>query len=184
MNPENLQIIIDGCVKGKRKFQQTLYQQFAGKMYALCLYYSKDKTEAEDLMHNGFIKVFKNIKQYKAKAPFEAWMRKVFTNTALEKFRRERIIISSNEYEETVEELSGDVISQLSNNELIVLIQGLSPAYRMVFNLYAVEGYSHKEISEQLNISVGTSKSNLARARQLLKTQIKILYPTIYSEHE
>lgn len=184
MNPENLQIIIDGCIKGKRKFQQALYQQFAGKMYALCLYYSKDKTEAEDLLHNGFIKVFKNINQYKAKAPFEAWIRKVFTNTTLEIFRKKKIIISTSEYEETAKELSEDVISQLSNNELIALIQDLSPAYRMVFNLYAVEGYSHKEISEQLKISIGTSKSNLARARQKLKTQIKNLYPTIYSEYE
>lgn len=184
MNSKNLQIIIKGCAKQKREFQEALYQLFASKMYALCLYYSKDKTEAEDLLHNGFIKVFKNIKQYKSKAPFEAWMRKVFTNTALEKFRKERNLISTNEYDETVEDLSGDIISQLSNMELIDLIQKLSPAYRMVFNLYAIEGYSHKEISEQLNISVGTSKSNLARARKFLKEQIKKLYPTIYSEHE
>lgn len=183
MNPESLQIVIEGCKKGKREFQASLYQLFASKMYAVCLYYSKNQTEAEDLLHNGFIKIFKNINQYQGKAPLEAWMRKVFTNTALEKFRKDKRMISMSEYVE-VEEESGDIISQLSNDELIIIIQQLSPAYRMVFNLYAIEGYSHKEISNQLNISIGTSKSNLARARQFLKAQIKKLYPEIYIEHE
>jgi len=142
-------------------------------MYAVCLYYSKDKDDAEDLLHNGFIKVFQKIEQFKGSGPFEAWIRRVFMNTALELYRKKRILYSINEdidYPEYIED--ADVVSQLSTDELIKLIQELPPAYQMVFNLYAIEGYSHKEISKMLDIAEGTSKSNLARARMNLQKKV------------
>jgi len=142
-------------------------------MYAVCLYYSKDKDDAEDLLHNGFIKVFQKIEQFKGSGPFEAWIRRVFMNTALELYRKKRVLYSINEdidYPEYIED--ADVVSQLSTDELIKLIQELPPAYQMVFNLYAIEGYSHKEISKMLDIAEGTSKSNLARARMNLQKKV------------
>lgn len=125
------------------------------------------------MLHNGFIKVFQKIDQFKGDGPFEAWLRRVFMNTALEQYRKKSILYSINEeigYPELADDI--DVISQLSNDELIRLIQELTPAYQMIFNLYAIEGYSHKEISEMLGIAEGTSKSNLARARAILQKKV------------
>jgi len=169
----DLSDIVKACKKGNRKAQEQLYNAFASKMYAVCLYYSKDKDDAEDLLHNGFIKVFQKIEQFKGDGPFEAWIRRVFMNTALELYRKKRILYSINEdidYPEYIED--GDAVSQLSTSELIKMIQELPPAYQMVFNLYAIEGYSHKEISKMLDIAEGTSKSNLARARMNLQKKV------------
>lgn len=173
METINLSDIVKACKKGNRKAQEQLYNAFANKMYAVCLYYSKDKDDAEDLLHNGFIKVFQKIEQFKGDGPFEAWIRRVFMNTALEIYRKKRVLYSINEdidYPAYVED--EDAVSQLSTEELIKLIQELPPAYQMVFNLYAIEGYSHKEISKMLDIAEGTSKSNLARARMNLQKKV------------
>ncbi|MCD4773746.1 MAG: RNA polymerase sigma factor [Bacteroidales bacterium] len=170
----NLEEVIQGCVKGKRKSQEMLFNIFSKKMFAVCLYYSKNKDEAEDILHNGFLKIFENIKQYKGRGSFEGWVRKIFVNTALEKFRSQTFLTAVNdqiEYDYMTED--ADIISKLSSEELIKMIQELSPAYRMVFNLYAVEGYSHEEISKKLEIAEGTSKSNLARARKILQKKVR-----------
>ena len=161
------------CRKGKRKAQEQLYRAFAAKMFAVCLYYSKNKDDAEDLLHNGFIKVFQKIDQFKGDGPFEAWIRRVFMNTALEQYRKKSILYSINEnidYPDYTDD--ADIISQLSTNEIINLIQELSPAYQMIFNLYVIEGYTHKEISDLLGIAEGTSKSNLARAKAILQKKV------------
>lgn len=174
MSINNLEEVIRACVKGKRNSQEVLFNTFSKKMFAVCLYYSKNRDEAEDVLHKGFLKVFENIKQYKGKGSFEGWMRKIFVNTALEKFREKTYLTAVNnqiEYEYLTEE--ADIISKLSSEELIKIIQELSPAYRMVFNLYAVEGYSHKEIGKKLGIAEGTSKSNLARARKILQNKVR-----------
>jgi len=143
-------------------------------MFAVCLYYSKNKEEAEDILHNGFLKVFENIKQFKGRGSFEGWLRKIFVNTALEKFRNQTFLTAvSDQIEYNYITEDADIISKLSSEELIEMIQELSPAYRMVFNLYAVEGYSHEEISEKLKIAEGTSKSNLARARKILQNKFR-----------
>jgi len=143
-------------------------------MFAVCLYYSKNKDEAEDILHNGFLKVFENIKQFKGRGSFEGWLRKIFVNTALEKFRNQTFLTAvSDQIEYNYITEDADIISKLSSEELIEMIQELSPAYRMVFNLYAVEGYSHEEISEKLKIAEGTSKSNLARARKILQNKFR-----------
>lgn len=174
MNSKHLEDIIEGCKKGKRRSQEMLYQHYSGKMYAVCLYYAGNKTEAEDFLHNGFIKVFQNIKQYKAKGVFDAWMRKIFMHTALEKYREKKQLYISHDKEDVqmLESDQEDALSKISAADLINLIQELSPAYRLVFNLFAIEGYSHKEISEMLSISEGTSKSNLSRARAILQNQV------------
>ncbi|MBN1649949.1 MAG: sigma-70 family RNA polymerase sigma factor [Bacteroidales bacterium] len=175
MNEKHLEEIINGCKKGKRRSQEMLYREYSGKMYAVCLYYAGNKSEAEDFLHNGFIKVFKYIKQYRKEGAFVSWMRKIFMHTALEKYKQKQLLIQSEDenskaHQATIEE---DILSRIAAEDLIRIIQQLSPAYRMVFNLFAVEGYSHKEISEILGISEGTSKSNLSRARNILQAQVK-----------
>jgi len=174
VNDTHLEDIIEGCKKGKRRSQEMLYQHYSGKMYAVCLYYAGNKQEAEDFLHNGFIKVFQNIKQYKESGVFDAWMRKIFMNTALEKYRQKKHLFVAYTKEElqAFDTEQEDALNKISANDLMSIIQELSPAYRMVFNLYAIEGYSHKEISEMLSISEGTSKSNLSRARSVLQQQV------------
>jgi RNA polymerase sigma factor (sigma-70 family) len=171
---KQIEHFIEGCVQGKREAQAELYQYYSSKMFAVCLYYSKDQTEAEDILHDAFMKVFKNIGQYSGKGSFEGWIKRIMINTALERFRRQSYMYSVEDVFDYVEEISPeDVVSSISFNDLLALIRELSPQYRMVFNLYAVEGHSHKEIADMLNISVGTSKSNLARARKILQEKVK-----------
>ena len=177
MDKNRLKALIIGCINEKRDSQELLFRMYSAKMFALCLYYSKNKTDAEDYLHNGFIKVFQNIKQYKEKGSFEGWLRKVFINTILEDFRKMNIRPIDIDHETDIKHsYDGNIISQLSSEELIKKIQELSPAYRMVFNLYAIEGYTHREISIMLGISEGTSKSNLARARTILQKKLKLQY--------
>ncbi len=170
--------IIKACIKGNRKAQKALYQKYSDKMYALCLRYANDEDEAKDILQDGFIKVFLNLKQFNNKGSFEGWIRRIVVNTALERFRDKSYLFAinmDNNYE------SGDreydhILSDIAANDLLKLIQELSPQYRMVFNLYAIEGYSHKEICNMLNIKEGTSKSNLSRAREILKEKVKEYY--------
>lgn len=147
---------------------------FSEKMLGLCLYYTSDMAEAEDILHDGFIRIFEQINKYKETGNFEAWMRRVFINLALMRYRKKSRISN---IEETPESgyLNKDNFTTIDVNidDMMKMIMNLSPQYRMVFNLYAIEGYKHKEISKMLNISEGTSKSNLARARKILQQQLK-----------
>lgn len=154
-----------------------LYEHFSGQMFAVCLRYSGSAEDAQDVLHEGFLKIFEKIRQFKFKGSFEGWVRKIMVNTALEKFRNQYKVISIQENAfEYDSRGSEDITDNLTAKELLVLIQDLSPQYRMVFNLYAIEGYSHKEISDLLNISEGTSKSNLSRARIILQDKVKKYY--------
>lgn len=174
MQGEALEILIKDCVAGKRKAQQQLFNLYSDDMYGVCLYYSKDYTEAEDTLHEGFMKVFQKIEQFKFKGSLAGWIRRVMINTALEKFRKQNQLYAlGDEFESNEDIQQENVISDLSAQDLIELIRELTPKYRMVFNLYAIEGYSHKEIGEMLGISEGTSKSNLARARYILQKKVK-----------
>ena len=151
---------------------------FSDKMYGLCLRYSNDEDEAKDILQDGFIKVFLNLKQFNNKGSFEGWIRRIIVNTALERFRDKNYLFAismENSYETGGGEYD-HILSELSANDLLKLIQELSPQYRMVFSLYAIEGYSHKEISKKLNIKEGTSKSNLSRAREILKEKVNKHY--------
>lgn len=150
---------------------------YADKMFGVCRYYTKDYTEAEDVLHEGFIRVFGNIARFRNEGSLEGWIRRIIVNTALEKFRRQyRMFPVSEEHNEIEDDKNLDVESLISADELMEIITELSPKYRMVFNLYAIDGYSHKEISEKLNITEGTSKSNLARARTILQKKVKDRY--------
>lgn len=179
-NLEDLKTIIKDCASGNVRAQETLYRMFAPKMYGVCLRYAKDKTEAEDSMQEGFIKVFTNIKKFRHEGSFEGWMRRIMVNVSLEKFRKQHLMhpVEDVAIYETVN-FSDEIISKISANELVKVIQELPPRYKMVFNLFVMEGMNHKEISDEMNISVGTSKSNLARARDILKRKVKALYNDI-----
>lgn len=174
---DNIEDIIKGCVDGKRLAQNELYKRFAGKMYAVCVRYSKDATEAEDVLQDGFVKVFQNIQNFKNEGSFEGWVRKIMVNTALEKFRKKNHLYPVGEIFELAKDLKHeDVENNIHAEELMKVIQKLSPGYRTVFNLFAIEGYSHKEIGDKLGISEGTSKSQLARARAVLQDEVEKLY--------
>ena len=173
----DLDDILKGCIAGDRKAQARLFEIFSEDMFGVCMYYSKDYTEAEDTLHEGFMKVFQNIRQFKSKGSFAGWVRRIMVNTALEKFRKKQQMYALGDEYECHEDIdAGNVINDLSAQDLIQLIRELSPKYKMVFNLYAIEGYSHKEIARMLGISEGTSKSNLARARYILQKKVKEQY--------
>lgn len=154
--------------------QEELYNRFSGKMYAVCLRYAGNPDDAQDLLQEGFIKVFRNLHKFRAEGSFEGWIRRVFVNSSIEHFRKKSVELSrvSDKEENTIEDADISALDQLAEKDIIELIGQLSPGYRTVFNLYVVEGYSHKEIGEKLGISEGTSKSQLARARSILQKKV------------
>ncbi|MGC4103052.1 RNA polymerase sigma factor [Ferruginibacter sp.] len=150
--------------------QELLYQRYSSKMYAVCLRYCKDAEDAQDLLQDGFVKVFKNLDRFRGEGSFEGWVRRIFVNTSIEHFRRAIKSFSVSDTQEVIiEDPTWDALDNLAEKDIITMIQGLSPGYRQVFNMYVIEGYSHKEIGDILGISEGTSKSQLARAKGILK---------------
>ena len=166
--------LIKGCIEGDRKMQEELYRRFAPKMYAVCLRYANNADDAQDLLQEGFIKVYRNLHRFRAEGSFEGWIRRVFINSSIEHFRKKSAKLStvSDKEENTIEDTDISALDNLAEKDIINLIQELSPGYRTVFNLYVVEGYSHKEIGELLGISEGTSKSQLARAKAILQKKV------------
>jgi RNA polymerase sigma-70 factor (ECF subfamily) len=166
--------LVKNCKAGQRKSQELLYKQFAPKMLGVCMRYAVDRMEAEDMLQNGFIKVFEKIKDYRGEGSFEGWVRRIMVRCAIEYYRKHHKTMQLVAVEDAGAEASANaaVIDKLDAKDLMRLIQQLSPGYRMVFNLYAIEGYSHKEIAAMLNITEGASKSQLSRARSILKEQI------------
>lgn len=172
-----LKNLIEGCISGNKKAQEKLYKQFSSFLFGVCLSYSKNRAEAEDIFQDGFVRIYQNLKQFKGDGSFEGWMRRIMVNTALERFRKNNPLHLVEDYFSFDGDIEpDDAISKISADDLMKLIQELSPMYRIVFNLYALEGLSHKEISERLNISEGTSKSNLSRARSILQKKVKALF--------
>lgn len=166
--------LIKGCLKGQAKAQKALYDRYSGKMFGICLRYSKHRHNAEDLLQEGFIKVFKYLKNFRGDGSFEGWLRRIFVNTAIEHFRKNSPMYSMQDIPEKWHEVDHNTaISDMSAEELMTLVNALSDGYRMVFNLYVIDGLNHREIGERLGISEGTSKSQLARARALLQKMIK-----------
>jgi RNA polymerase sigma-70 factor (ECF subfamily) len=174
----NYSDIIKACLKANRAAQKEFYHLFSDKMFGVCLRYANDADEAKDILQDGFIKVFSNLNKFNNKGSLEGWIRRIIVNTALERFRDKNYLFAVNMEMgyETGEKEYDHIISELSAKDILKLIKELSPQYRTVFNLYAIEGYSHKEISEMLKIKEGTSKSNLSRARDILKEKIKKHY--------
>ncbi|NJK84926.1 MAG: RNA polymerase sigma factor [Bacteroidales bacterium] len=150
---------------------------FKEKMFGICLRYAGNYNDAEDVVQEGFIKIFQKINQFRFEGAFEGWIRRIMVNTALEKYRMQCQIININDNIREVDQTNQTEINHdISAQELLKFIQELSPKYRLVFNLYAIEGYSHKEISGMLEISEGTSKSNLSRARTILQEKVNKYY--------
>ncbi|MEO6915887.1 MAG: sigma-70 family RNA polymerase sigma factor [Chitinophagaceae bacterium] len=167
--------LIDGCIALNAKMQKELYNRFASKMYAVCLRYSDNTDDAQDLLQEGFIKIYKNLSRFRAEGSFEGWVRRVFVNTAIEHYRRKLNLSIIGEREDaTLTDGSITALQRLDEKDIIKLIQKLSPGYRTVFNLYVLEGFSHKEIGNILGISEGTSKSQLARAKGILQTKVNL----------
>ena len=167
------QELITGCLRGERRFEEGLYNQHGSTMFSICLRYANDYYQAEDMLQEGFIKVFNNLKSFRSEGSFEGWMKRIFVNTAIEWLRRNKVMNEMQEIENVpLHIVQEDCFSQLAADDLMKLIQSLSPGYRTVFNLYAIEGYSHKEIGEMMNINEGTSKSQLARARYILQKMV------------
>jgi len=171
----NDQQLVKNCLKGKREAQHLLYETHAEYMLGVCYRYTKSMTDAEDVLQEGFIKVFAALHQYRDTGSFEGWVRKIMVNTALQRYRSQSSLHAVVSLElAPPDDLREEeaIISGLSAKELLALVQELPAAYRMVFNLYVFEGYQHKEIAAMLDISEGTSKSNLHDARRWLKEKL------------
>ncbi|WP_299105946.1 RNA polymerase sigma factor [uncultured Tenacibaculum sp.] len=168
-----LEELIKRCCQQELKAQAEMYQLFARKLFALCLKYSRNYQDAEDTLQDSFLTVFKKIEQYNNKGSFEGWIKRITINTALQKYREKsplQLVKEENLVEEDVE-----LDDSLNLDVLLGLIQQLPDRYRLVFNLYVLDNFSHKEIAEMLNISEGTSKSNLSRAKLILKEKIRVI---------
>ena len=177
--------LVDGCLKGERRSQQRVYELFYGKMMAVCMRYTKNTDQAKDILQDGFIKVFRSMEKFNREGSFEGWIRRIMVNTAIDYFRRaknaylllgeERSIedFGDQDEEDTIEDEAAEEVLDLKPADVINAMQKLTPAYRTVFNLYVFEEMTHKEIAEMLGINIGTSKSNLAKAKHNLKKLLK-----------
>lgn len=164
--------LILNCKKQDLKAQEELYKKFSSTLFSVCLKYSRDYHEAEDNLQDAFIIIFKNIEQFKGKGSFEGWMKRIAVNTVLQKYRKKKVYNLTNE-EQIEEEAEIEIEdSNIPLNYLLKIVQELPERYRLVFTMYVLDGYPHKEISEEMGITVGTSKSNLARARKILQVKI------------
>ena len=167
--------LVNACRNGDRKAKKKLYDALAPKMFAVCLRYMGNRNAAEDILQDGFVTLFTKLDSYSGEGSFEGWARKIFVNTALMELRKNDALKMSDDLE-NARDLSSGTTTQLENlgyRELLGLISGLPAGFRTVFNMYVIEGYSHKEIAENLGITEGTSRSQLQRARTLLQDKIK-----------
>lgn len=167
--------LLAGCLRNQRQSQELLYRQFYGYAMSVCLRYAPTREAAREVLNDGFLKVFTKLDQYDPKQPFKGWLRRILINAAVDHYRQEvrHYHEGVEEFESTAVSESTDALGQLAHEDLLNLVQRLSPAYRLVFNLYVMDGFTHEEIAGQLGISVGASKSNLARARENLRALLK-----------
>lgn len=162
--------MIDGCLRRERAAQQQLFDYYSARMYAICYRYVKNPMEAEDILVTAFTKIFERINQFKGDGSFEGWIRRVVVNEALTFLRRSRTMYLETDLEQADREPDYEHLSDhLEAEDLMNMIQELPAGYRVVFNMYAIDGYSHKEIADQLGITENTSKSQLSRARVYLQ---------------
>ncbi|MDH5475582.1 MAG: RNA polymerase sigma factor [Cyclobacteriaceae bacterium] len=167
--------LVEQCKKGDRKAQQEIYSLFCKSMYVVCQRYSKSQLEAEDILQEAFIKIFNNIKQYRGDSTIGAWIKRIVINTALNSQRSKLYMFPMTDVEALENENEGDFsLSKFHFKELLAMIQSLPEGCRIIFNLFAIEGYSHKEIAARLEISEGTSKSQYSRAKGLLRNMIEL----------
>lgn len=169
----SLDQLIRKCKENDTKAQGELYKLFSSKLFAICLKYSRNPAEAEDNLQDAFVTIFNKVSQFEFKGSFEGWLKRITVNTALQRYRSKRVfnIVNEDNIEDFTVEIEDD--NDISIDFLLQCIQDLPDRYRLVFNLYVLDDYSHKEIAEMLDITTGTTKSNLARARMILKDKIK-----------
>ena len=173
---EQTKELIQACIDGNRYSQSRLYEQFAPKMFAVCMRYSRSREEAEDILQDGFVQVFKSLHSFRFAGSFEGWIRKIMVYAAIANYRAKsnmHVIIKNVENFSDIEVMNNeDVISLLGKKELLKIVQNLPPMYRMVFNLYVFEGLKHREIAKELGVSEGTSKSNFHDAKRILQKAV------------
>lgn len=158
--------IVQKCLEGDLKAQHAFYSFFSSSMYSVCLRYSNTREDAKDILQDGFIKVFVKLKQFTGKGSLEGWMKRVFINTALEHYRVNKVYQQQSDVMEAMQvSTDANAIGQLTEQEILQVMQQMAPGFRTILNMYAIEGYTHSEISDILGISEGTSKSQLSRAR-------------------
>ncbi|WP_343700479.1 RNA polymerase sigma factor [Chitinophaga sp.] len=169
--------IIEGCRQWKRGSQEALYRQFFGYAMAICLRYASNKNEAIEILNDGFLKIFNHINSYDTSRPFKSWLSKIMANTAIDHLRSRKKISFAEDISQAYDLGVTDdkALDKLSYDEILLLVQNLPPAYKTVFNLYVMEGFQHQEIAAMLGISEGTSKSNLFKAKRILKEKIEEL---------
>jgi RNA polymerase sigma-70 factor (ECF subfamily) len=181
-NQEKLKEIVNGCVRNDRKCQKVIFEMYYGKMMSACLRYISDKDEAQDILQEGFIKVFNNIAKFDFNGSLEGWVRRIIVNTAIDHIRKKKNdifqvtdheFIINNYNKEGDETEDENIYANLKTTEIMEAIKQLSPAYRTVFSMYVIDGFSHQQIADLLNINIGTSKSNLAKARMNLQKILK-----------
>lgn len=174
--------LLEGCRRGERKSQELLYKSLASRMLGVCMRYAKDRFEAEDMLQMGFVKVFKKAPEFRGDGSFEGWIRRIMVNTAIETYRKNQRMLSVVDIDEVYDAPQNTFdMSGLETKDLLKLINQLSAGYKLVFNMYVIEGYSHKEIADQLGITEGASKSQLSRARAILKEKITKMEGNIYA---
>lgn len=166
--------LIYRCKQNERKAQEELYKLYSPKLFGICLKYSGSRQQAEDNLQDGFVTIFEKIGQFQDKGSFEGWMKRILINTSLQQHRQQKVYGITNEEDLQEDEIEVET-DNISVDFLLQCVQELPDRYRQVFNLYVLDGYSHKEISDLLNITEGTSKSNLARARTSLKEKIELV---------
>lgn len=176
--------IIKKCKKNDRIAQKMLYEKYSSLFLGICMRYAKDKAEAEDILQDGFLKIFMNITQYSGTGSFEGWMKRIIVNTAITNYHQ-NIKHYFHEEIDKVKDLEADTDFYVNDNdfskdELMDIIQQLPEGYRVVFNLYVMEGYKHKEIAEILNIDQGTSKSQFARAKKIIQAKLSMLKENVF----
>jgi RNA polymerase sigma factor (sigma-70 family) len=166
--------LVKGCLEGAPAYQRALYKRYAAKMLTVCLRFAKRREEAEDILQEGFITVFEKLKQFKMQGSFEGWVRRIMVNKAIENYRKASKVFPIIDIEDVEDNFvtNESISSNIAAKELMEMIHELPPTYKMVFNLYAFEGMTHKEIADNLGIAEGTSKSNLSDARTLLKKKV------------
>jgi RNA polymerase sigma factor (sigma-70 family) len=166
------QELVKGCSKEKRKYQELLYAKFNKKMFAVCYRYAKDRDHALDMLQEGFIKVYNHIGKFNHTGSLEGWIRRIMVNTAINLLRKEKYYVEIDEVQGGLPTKASSVVDKMSADEILALVKTLPTGYRTVFNLYAIEGYSHREIAESLDIAESTSRTQYLKAKKVLKQLI------------
>ena len=176
---DQIRNLLVGCREMQRSSQKLLYQEFYSYGMSICLRYADNREEAAEILNDGFMKIFQNIKRFDLARPFKPWLRKIMVNTAINHYHQKQRALKTDELDNARHQTEQEnILSGISYQEIIVMLQKLSPAYRTVFNLYVLEGYKHEEIASMLGVSIGTSKSNLFKAKEQLKRILNNFFET------